>query len=560
MVKYKKVTRYYVNQAGGGSDMKITFIGATHEVTGSCYYLEGAGKKFLVDCGMEQGPDTYENREIPAAPGELDFVLLTHAHIDHAGNLPMLYAKGFQGPVYATDATCHLCDIMLRDSAHIQLFEAEWRNRKGRRQGKPEYIPAYTMEDALGVLKNFVNCPYEKEIHPAEGIRVRFVDAGHLLGSSSIEIWITEEGQVEKIVFSGDIGNKNQPLIKDPQYIREADYVVMESTYGDRSHGERPDYICLLTEVIQRTFDRGGNVVIPSFAVGRTQEMLYFLRQIKEERRIKGHEGFRVYVDSPLANEATNIFAEHRYDCYDEEAMTLIRRGVNPLTFHGLRRSITSEDSKAINYDEECKVIISASGMCDAGRIKHHLKHNLWNEKNTILFVGYQAVGTVGRSLLEGATEVKLFGEPVRVAAEILQMPGISGHADVDGLLEWAGAFQNKPKKVFVTHGDDSVTDLFAERLKQEFGYDTMAPFSGTIYDLAHNECLYEAKGVQIQKTSAASTPKAQKAARIFQKLVALGHRLMSVIQKNEGAPNKDLENFAKDVQSLCDKWDKKDQ
>ena len=537
--------------------MKIIFLGATHEVTGSCYYLEGAGRKFLVDCGMEQGPNYYENEDLPVAPGDLDFVLLTHAHMDHSGNLPALYAKGFQGPVYATDATCNLCDIMLRDSAHIQLFEAEWRNRKGRRQGKEEFVPAYTMEDALGVLKNFVECPYDRVIHPAEGISVRFVDAGHLLGSSSIEVKITEEGQEKTIVFSGDIGNTNQPLIRDPQYLHNADYVVMESTYGDRSHGERPDYVRLLAEVIQETFDRGGNLVIPSFAVGRTQEMLYFIRQIKEERLVYGHDGFKVYVDSPLANEATSIFAEHTYDCYDEEAMELIHKGINPLSFPGLKTSITSDDSKAINFDEDCKVIISASGMCDAGRIKHHLKHNLWNEKNTILFVGYQAIGTLGRSLLEGATDIKLFGEPVHVAAKILQMPGISGHADVNGLLDWAKAFEGKPKKVFVTHGEDSVTEIFAKRLRDELGYDTMAPFSGTAYDLLGNECLYEAKGVKIVRAS--TSPKATKAAQVYQKLLSLGHRLISVIRKNEGSPNKDLEKFSRDVQSLCDKWDRND-
>lgn len=537
--------------------MKIIFLGATHEVTGSCYYLEGAGRKFLVDCGMEQGPNYYENEELPVAPGDLDFVLLTHAHMDHSGNLPALYAKGFQGPVYATDATCNLCDIMLRDSAHIQLFEAEWRNRKGRRQGKEEFVPAYTMEDAMGVLKNFVECQYDRVIHPAEGISVRFVDAGHLLGSSSIEVKITEEGQEKTIVFSGDIGNTNQPLIRNPQYLHKADYVVMESTYGDRSHGERPDYVRLLSEVIQETFDRGGNLVIPSFAVGRTQEMLYFIRQIKEEKLVYGHDGFKVYVDSPLANEATSIFAEHTYDCYDEEAMELIHKGINPISFPGLKTSITSDDSKAINFDEDCKVIISASGMCDAGRIKHHLKHNLWNEKNTILFVGYQAIGTLGRSLLEGATDIKLFGEPVHVAAKILQMPGISGHADVNGLLDWAKAFEEKPKKVFVTHGEDSVTEIFAKRLTEELGYDTMAPFSGTAYDLLSNECLYEAKGVKIVRAS--TSPKAAKAAQVYQKLLSLGHRLISVIRKNEGSPNKDLEKFSRDVQSLCDKWDRND-
>ena len=537
--------------------MKITFIGATHEVTGSCYYLEAAGKKFLVDCGMEQGPDYYENQDIPVKGSDLDFVLLTHALMDHSGTLPAIYAKGFQGPIYATQATCHLCDIMLRDSAHIQMFEAEWRNRKGRRQGKPEFVPAYTMEDAMGVIQNFVPCPYEKTIKPAEGISVRFVDAGHLLGSASIEVIIQEDGKEKKIVFSGDIGNLNQPLIKDPVYLHDADYVVMESTYGDRSHGDRPDYVSMLAEVIQHTFDRGGSVIIPSFAVGRTQEMLYFIRQIKAEGRVHGHDNFKVYVDSPLANEATTIFNEHIYDCFDEEAMALVKKGINPLMFPGLKTSITSDDSRAINFDEDCKVIISASGMCDAGRIKHHLKHNLWNPNNMILFVGYQAIGTLGRALIEGATEVKLFGETVSVGAEIRQMPGVSGHADVNGLMTWIKAFKEKPQKVFVTHGDDAVTEIFATRLQEELGLDSMAPFSGTVYDLANNTCIYEAQGVRITKASV--SPKASRAAQAFQKLVAMGQRLMSVIRKSEGLPNKDLDRFTRDVQSLCDKWDRDD-
>ena len=537
--------------------MKITFIGATHEVTGSCYYLEAAGKKFLVDCGMEQGPDYYENKDIPVPPGELDFVLLTHAHMDHSGNLPAIYAKGFKGPVYATEATCNLCDIMLRDSAHIQMFEAEWRNRKAKRQGNPEFVPAYTMEDALGVIRNFVGCPYETGIILGEGLRVKFIDAGHLLGSSSIEVNICEAGVEKTIVFSGDIGNKNQPLIKDPAYFSKADYVVMESTYGDRSHGERPDYVRLLADVIQETFDRGGNVVIPSFAVGRTQEMLYFIRQIKAEGLIHGHDNFKVFVDSPLANEATNIFGIHKYDCFDDEALELIRKGINPLSFPGLKISVTSEDSKAINFDDDCKVIISASGMCDAGRIKHHLKHNLWREDSTILFVGYQAVGTPGRALLEGTQEIKLFGEPVHVAAKICRMPGISGHADVNGLVDWIKAFEVKPQKVFVTHGEDTVTELFAARLRDEMNYDAYAPFSGTEFDLAEGEFLYEAEGVKIQKPAALQ--KASKAAKVYEKLLALGYRLLSVIRKNEGCANKDLEKFSRDVQSLCDKWDRTD-
>lgn len=392
---------------------------------------------------------------------------------------------------------------------------------------------------------------------PAPGIEVRFIDAGHLLGSASIEVRITEGDISKKLVFSGDIGNLNQPLIKDPTYLHEADYVIMESTYGDRSHGERPDYVQCLARIIQETFDRGGNLVIPSFAVGRTQEMLYFIRQIKADGLVHGHDGFKVYVDSPLANEATTIFAEHNYDCYDEEAIALTQKGINPLSFPGLRVSVTSDDSRAINFDEECKVIISASGMCDAGRIKHHLKHNLWGENNTILFVGYQAVGTLGRTLLEGAKEVKLFGEPVYVAAHICQMPGISGHADVNGLIDWVKAFREKPRKVFVTHGEDTVTEIFAGRLKEELGLDTMAPFSGTVYDLVADVCEYEAKGIKIVKASV--SPRTAKARRAFEKLLGLGHRLLTVIRKNEGTPNKDLERFSREIQALCDKWDRTD-
>ena len=535
--------------------MKITFIGATHEVTGSCYYLEAAGHKFLVDCGMEQGPDYYENAEIPVALGEIEFVLLTHAHIDHSGNLPAIYAKGFRGPVYATDATSHLCDIMLRDSAHIQMFEAEWRNRKGRRQGKPEFVPAYTMEDAMGVIRNFVGCPYNKMITPAEGISARFIDAGHLLGSASIELTIREEDTEKKIVFSGDIGNTCQPLIKDPEYLHHADYIVMESTYGDRSHGEKPDYVKLLSEIIQETFDRGGNLVIPSFAVGRTQEMLYFIRQIKADGLVYGHDGFKVYVDSPLANEATTIFSEHQYDCFDEEAMELIQKGINPISFPGLKVSVTSDDSKSINYDEEPKVIISASGMCDAGRIKHHLKHNLWRSDSTILFVGYQAVGTLGRSLVEGAKDVHIFGEEIHVNADIVRLPGISGHADNAGLMRWASSFKEKPKRVFVAHGDDTVCDLFAKRLEDELGYQAMAPYSGTEVDLVTNEITRETVGIVIKR--AEQKAKSRKAAGVFARLVAAGQRLMTVIRHNEGGTNKDLARFADQINSLCDKWDR---
>lgn len=533
--------------------MKLTFLGATHEVTGSCFYLEACGKKILIDYGMEQGPDFYENKELPISPSVIDCVLLTHAHIDHSGNIPLLYKNGFKGSIHATGATCALCNIMLQDCAHIQMFEAEWRNRKAKRSGKDLYEPIYDMEDALGAINLFIPHDYKKIYEIYDGIKIRFTDVGHLLGSSSIEIWITEENMTKKIVFSGDIGNKNQPIIQNPQYIEEADYVVMESTYGNRSHSDRPDYIKELSQIIQTTFDRGGNIVIPSFAIGRTQEMLYFIRKIKEENLVKGYGDFKVYVDSPLANEATNIFGEHVNGYYDEEAMELIKEGINPLSFPGLKISVTSEDSKAINFDEDRKVIISASGMCEAGRIRHHLKHNLWNEKNTILFVGYQAVGTLGRAIADGASQVKLFGEEILIKAEIRILSGISGHADDNGLIEWINNFKKKPDKVFIVHGESSVCEFFAQRLKDEFGYDTFAPYSGTIYDMISKTIEYEAEPVVLKKAAVAK----KKATTVYDLLVLAGRRLMGVIQHNEGGSNKDLAKFTGQINSLCDKWDR---
>ncbi len=559
------------NGCKGDEDMKLTFLGAAHEVTGSCHMLEACGKIMLVDCGMEQGPDIYENQQIPVDASRIDYVFLTHAHIDHSGLLPLLYKKGFRGTIYMTYATWDLCDIMLRDSAHIQMFEAEWRNRKAKRSGKPEYVPLYTMEDAAGAIKQFCGCPYGERISITDQIEIRFTDVGHLLGSACIEIWVREEEKETKLVFSGDIGNVHQPILKDPHTLDYADYVIMESTYGDRSHGERPDYVAELTKILQETFDRGGNVVIPSFAVGRTQEMLYFLREIKNRglvtghpgeltkilqetfdrggnvvipsfavgrtqemlyflREIKnrglvtGHPGFKVYVDSPLAVQATTVFnknmyecfdeetlslvksgvnpisfpglclsitsdeskainfdeepkVKNMYECFDEETLSLVKSGVNPISFPGLCLSITSDESKAINFDEEPKVILSASGMCEAGRIRHHLKHNLWRPESTVLFVGYQAAGTLGRTLVEGASEVRLFGEPVEVRAHIRVLAGISGHADRQGLIRWLEGFRTKPRRIFIVHGEDEVCDRFAACLRDELGYGgTTAP------------------------------------------------------------------------------------
>ena len=537
----------------GGFFMKLFFSGAAHEVTGSKHYLEAAGKKILIDCGMEQGKNLYENQEIPVPASDVDYVFLTHAHIDHSGMLPLLYNQGFKGSVYTTEATQQLCQIMLLDSAHIQEFEAEWKNRKGKRAGIPPIVPIYTTEDAVGILQYFVPCRYEEKIQVCEGIEIRFVDAGHLLGSASIEVWVTEQGVTKKLVFSGDIGNTNQPIIKNPHYIKDADYVIMESTYGDRSHGPRPDYIKELTAIIQRTFDRGGNVVIPSFAVGRTQEMLYFIRQIKAEGLVKNHDNFEVYVDSPLAVEATNVFNRNVPGYYDDDAMALIKQGINPISFPGLKTAVTSDDSIAINVSTTPKVIISASGMCDAGRIRHHLKHNLWRPECTILFVGYQSVGTLGRNLVEGATEVKLFGETIEVQAEITSLAGVSGHADCEGLMKWIGAFEKKPKRVFVVHGEDTVTDVFAARIKDELGVDAVAPYTGAEYDLLTNECLQAPEPVRVTPKKAMQ----RKAATVFERLLNAGRRLMLVIRHNEGGTNKDLTRFTNEINNLCDKWDR---
>lgn len=531
--------------------MKLMFIGADHEVTGSCHYLEAAGKHILVDYGMEQGINVFENVPLPVNESMIDYVFLTHAHVDHSGLLPLLYARGFRGQIYTTDATADLCSIMLRDCAHIQTMEAEWKNRKAKRSETVQAVePLYTMEDAEGAIRRLVACHYNQEIEVCDGIRIRFTDIGHLLGSASIEIWLTEEGRTKKIVFSGDIGNKHQPLLKDPSLTKSADYVVMESTYGDRLHSaERLDYVKELAAVLKETFDKGGNVVIPSFAVGRTQELLYFLRKIKVERLVEGFEDFPVYVDSPLAVEATGIFQDNRWECFDEEAMELVREGINPISFAGLKLAITSDESREINFIDTPKVIISASGMCEAGRIRHHLKHNLWRPECTILFVGYQAVGTLGRSLVEGADEVRLFGEPIQVRAQIKQLAGLSGHADKNGLIEWISGFEEKPKKVFIVHGEDSVCTGFAETLKIEYGQRAYAPYSGTEFDLLSGKFLYEAEPVSAKKKEKPVTNS------VFARLLAAAQRLLHLAQKCDGMANKDMAKFADQINSLCDKW-----
>lgn len=533
--------------------MKLMFIGAAHEVTGSCHYLETAGLKILVDCGMEQGIDRFQNVELPVSYAEIDYVLLTHAHIDHAGMLPFIYARGFRGRVVSTVATADLCSIMLKDSAHIQEAETDWKNRKAKRAGLPEEEPLYGIKDVAGVLKLFISYAYDEKAELEDDLAIRFIDVGHLLGSASIEVWIKEDGNTKKIVFSGDIGNRNKPLIRDPQYIKEANYVVMECTYGDRLHGAIPDHVSVLSDIVQRTLDRGGNVVIPAFAVGRTQELLYMFRRIKAEKWITGHDGFEVYVDSPLAVEATQVFKDNLVDCYDEETKQLVLKGINPISFPGLKLSVTSEESININSNPKPKVIISAAGMCDAGRIRHHLKHNLWRPACTIVFTGYQSVGTLGRSLLDGAGEVRLFGETIQVEAHIERMEGMSSHADREGLIDWLKAFENKPQQVFLVHGDDFVCNSFEQLLEKEYGYQVTAPHSGSIYDLSKGVWLVNTEGVEVIRA-----PELQKKpAGVYGRLFAAGERLLQVIRHNEGGANKDLAKFADQINSLCDKWDR---
>ncbi|MCR4587273.1 MAG: MBL fold metallo-hydrolase [Lachnospiraceae bacterium] len=533
--------------------MKLTFIGADHEVTGSCHYLEVNGRHILVDYGMEQGFNVFENAPLPVSEGEIDYVFLTHAHVDHSGYLPLLASKGFRGKIYCTEATADLCEIMLRDCAHIQMQEAEWKNRKAKRSANNQVVPLYNMEDANAAIDRLIPCKYNHIITVCDGVQIRFTDIGHLLGSSSIEVWLTEGEVQKKIVFSGDIGNKNQPLLNDPQTTDEADYVVMESTYGTRYHEEgHSDYIHELAQIIQETFDKGGNVVIPSFAVGRTQEILYFIRRIKEDKLVQGYGDFPVFVDSPLAVEATGIFVKNQDSCFDEEARELMIKGINPITFPGLNLSITSEESKDINNDGDPKVIISASGMCDAGRIRHHLKHNLWRPESTILFVGYQAEGTLGRILVDGsADEVKLFGELVAVRAQIRTLTGLSGHADKQGLIDWATAFKNHPTMYFIVHGEDTSCTAFAECLKNEYDLNAFAPYSGSIYDLAAAGWSY------IAEPKAVTKKKAVIVSSVFGKLVAAGERLMAVIMRNEGGANKDLGKFTSQINALADKWDR---
>ena len=534
--------------------MKITFLGAAHEVTGSCTLLEVGDKKGLVDCGMEQGKDLFQNQELPILPRNLDFVLLTHAHVDHSGLLPLLYKRGYRGPIYASSATCSLCDIMLRDCANIQMSDAEWKNRKGQRSGAEPVEPLFDMDDAIGAIGCLRPCDYGKIIQVNDCVSIRLTDVGHLLGSSAVETWLTENGETRKITFSGDLGNLDQPILRDPQFVEESEYLMIESTYGDRLHSEeRVDYVAELAKRIQNTLDRGGNMIIPSFAVGRTQEMLYFIREIKERGLVQGHGCFPVYVDSPLAIEATSVFLQCDTQFLDEDMQELIRSGQNPLVFPGLELTVSEEESKAINENKTPKVILSASGMCDAGRVRHHLKHNLWRPESTVLFVGYQAVGTLGRILADGAKSVKLFGEEVQVRAQIDTLPGVSGHADKKGLIRWLGGFREKPSLIFVNHGDPDAADSFTKCLNEELGYHAFAPYSGTQFDLLSGRFLRITEGIPVEKKSG----QGRKVSPAFTRLLAAVERLAAAAKRLEGHANKVLAGHADRIEKLAERMER---
>lgn len=533
--------------------MKLSFFGADQCVTGSCHCLDVNGKRILVDCGLQQGRDEVSNAEFPFAANSVDYVLVTHAHIDHSGRIPMLIKQGFQGRILTTRLTADLLDVMLLDSAHIQEQDAEWKNRKGERSGAPHVEPLYTIEDAARVREFMTTCEYNQEIDLCEGVKVRFVDAGHLLGSASIILDATEHGETKRIVFSGDIGNIKQPIIQDPTAIDGADYVVMESTYGDRNHTEVWSYTDDLAEIIDKTIARGGNVIIPSFAVGRTQELLYFIREIKDQGLVKSNPDFPVYIDSPLAKKATTIFTGDLRGYLDDEALALVRDGTHMFNFTNLRMTETSEESKALNMDATPKVIISASGMCDAGRIRHHLKHNLWRRECTVVFVGFQGEGTLGRHLLDGADHVKMFGEEIAVNAEIVNFKGLSSHADRDHLLSWIKNFQApKPQHVFVVHGDREVAPFFAKSVAS-LGFETHAPQYTEVYDLLTGKIVET--GYLPERKSKSFDGKSR-TTPAYERLVAVGEMLMAAIKRSRGRDNKSLAAFADQLRKLLDKWE----
>jgi len=498
--------------------MKITFLGGARTVTGSSFHLETAGGSLLVDCGLFQGPRSLEerNRKISLHhPKRIRAVVLTHAHIDHSGLLPALVKAGFRGPVLATPATRDLCEIMLLDSAHIQEMEAEWQSRKNLRRGGRPLEPLYTQEHARRALELFHPIPYGERQEVIPGVHVRFQDAGHILGSSSVEMWVTEDGETTKLVFSGDVGRKHQAIIRDPQPIEDAEILLVESTYGERLHKSSEETLQEFQAILEQAAREGQKVIIPAFAVGRTQEILYTLHALHRQGRLPD---LPVYVDSPLAIAATEIFTSHP-ECFDGQARALLRGGDPPLSLPRLVFSRTAEESRAINTLKGAAVIISASGMCNAGRIKHHLKHHLWRPGSHILFIGFQAQGTTGRQIIEGAKRVKIFREWVAVRAHVHTLGGFSAHADQEELLEWVGHFRNLDLKIFVVHGEEASSMALAQALRDR-GFSRVAvPYLLETVDLRKPPRESPTLGI-------GPAPEGAPAGRPLQELVDLERRL----------------------------------
>ena len=474
--------------------MKITFLGAARTVTGSNFLVEAAGKKFLVDCGMFQGKAEQElenDRPFDFEIGEIDFMLLTHAHIDHSGRIPKLYKDGYRNPIYTHKATRDLCSIMLPDSGHIQEMEIEWKNKKRKREGKRPLDPLYTVKHADACMELFRTVSYDEIVSVDENIDVRFNDAGHMLGSSIIEIWARENGKVEKAVFTGDLGNNDIPLLASPTMIESADYLVMESTYGSRLHMRNDEKAQLFLDIVSETLENKGTVVIPSFAVGRTQEIIYEINKLKDQHKDdpefeKKYEAVMkalVYVDSPLAISATQIFRDNM-NLFEDEIQEELKKGDNPLEFPGLKFTQTAEESMALNESNIPSIIISSSGMCEVGRIKHHLKHNLWNPNSTILFVGYQAPGTLGSRIVNGEKNVRIFGEDIAVRARVEYIEGYSGHADQEWLLNFIYSFILKPKHIFLVHGEEEAQDVLKEKIETNTNIPVIIPQMGETYEL----------------------------------------------------------------------------
>lgn len=471
--------------------MKIKFCGASSGVTGSCHLLTTEHHKVLLDCGQFQGGKAQEalNYEpFPFDPAEIECVILSHAHIDHCGRLPLLVKRGFTGKIYCTDATADLLDVMLKDSGFIHEKDAEWKSKRAARAGKPPVEPLYTYNDALEALTYVEPILYDQQIQINDDMKIVFNDAGHILGSAITELWVKEDGKESKIVFSGDLGMVDRPILRDPTIIKKADYVIMETTYGNRNHPANSTSIKQLLDIVLKTTRRGGTVVIPSFAVGRTQELIYEFNKFYEEHNEYKDEmdKLMVYVDSPMATTATEVFRKNA-QVFDEETKDYILRGDNPLDFKNLKFTRTTAESQALNMDRKPKVIISASGMCEAGRIRHHLKHNLWDPKSSVIFVGYQAEGTLGKLLVEGGKDIVLFGEEIHVNAEIYNLEGFSGHADQNGLFTWAAGFQQKPKQVFLVHGEEDSKKDFGKLLHDKLGYEPVVVLGNSEFELDMN-------------------------------------------------------------------------